>query len=283
MSLKTALVRFWNEFLVEPLHRVQEEQRAFLARPESRRPDWKVMAVLFTAALVLTAQQYLGGKGDGPERLAAWLRFFGLDGVAETLEGYLDDPINLDINGHIYWALFSFSTYVFIPALVIVLFFRERIRDYGAKVKGAFSSWWVYVVMFCIMAPLLLLVSLDAHFQTTYPFYKIGRDEPLWPNFWTWEMAYGLQFIGLEFFFRGFMVHGTKHRFGVYSIFVMMVPYCMIHYGKPMAETIGAILAGIALGFMSLKTRSIWMGAAIHMSVALSMDFLSMWRKGLLT
>jgi len=37
----------------------------------------------------------------------------------------------------------------------------------------------------------------------------------------------------------------------------------------------------VVLGFMSLKTRSIWMGAAIHMSVALSMDFLSMWRQGL--
>ena len=51
--------------------------------------------------------------------------------------------------------------------------------------------------------------------------------------------------------------------------------------GKPLPETCGAIVAGIVLGFMSLKTRSIWLGAAIHMSVALSMDFLSMWRKGL--
>jgi hypothetical protein len=31
---------------------------------------------------------------------------------------------------------------------------------------------------------------------------------------------------------------------------------------------------------MSLKTRSIWMGAALHVSVALSMDFASLWRKG---
>ncbi len=40
-----------------------------------------------------------------------------------------------------------------------------------------------------------------------------------------------------------------------------------------------AYIAGIVLGFMSLKTRSIWLGAAIHMSVALSMDFLSLWRQ----
>ena len=72
-----------------------------------------------------------------------------------------------------------------------------------------------------------------------------------------WECSYGLQFIGLEFFFRGFMVHGTRHRFGFYAVFVMMVPYCMIHYQKPMPETFGAIVAGIVLGFMSLKMRSI--------------------------
>ena len=62
-----------------------------------------------------------------------------------------------------------------------------------------------------------------------------------------WELAYGLQFIGLEFFFRGFMVHGTKHRFGFYAIFVMMVPYCMIHFRKPMPETCGAIVAGMVM------------------------------------
>jgi len=59
------------------------------------------------------------------------------------------------------------------------------------------------------------------------------------------------------------------------------VPYCMIHFRKPMPETFGTLVAGVVLGFLSLKTRSIWIGTAIHLSAALSMDFLSMWRKGL--
>jgi hypothetical protein len=33
---------------------------------------------------------------------------------------------------------------------------------------------------------------------------------------------------------------------------------------------------------MSLKTRSIWLGAVIHVTVALSMDFASMWRQGII-
>ena len=93
-------------------------------------------------------------------------------------------------------------------------------------------------------------------------------------------MLYATQFLSLEFFFRGFMVHGLRRRIGSAAIPVMMVPYCMIHFEKPLPETLAAIIAGLVLGFMSLRTRSIILGAAIHVSVALSMDFTSLWRKG---
>jgi membrane protease YdiL (CAAX protease family) len=97
-----------------------------------------------------------------------------------------------------------------------------------------------------------------------------------------WEALYLLQFISLEFFFRGFMVHGMKHRFGIYSVLVMTIPYCMIHFGKPLPETIAAIVAGIVLGTLSLKSRSILLGVCIHYSVGLMMDLAALWQKGLL-
>jgi membrane protease YdiL (CAAX protease family) len=271
------LSRLWRSLILEPWQRIDRENRDFLARPESRRPDWKVATVLLTAAVVLTLQEY---PGQNPELLAGWLDRLGLTSLGDHLRAFVG-PSTPRVNDLIYWALFSFATYFFIPSLVVVCLFRESIRNYGLKLRGAFTDWWLYVVFFAFMAGPLLVVSTNLHFQQTYPFYKVAAGEPLWPNFWRWEMCYGLQFIGLEFFFRGFMVHGTKHRFGFYAVFVMMVPYCMIHFRKPMPETFGAIGAGIVLGFMSLKTRSIWMGAAIHMSVALSMDFLSMWRQGM--
>jgi membrane protease YdiL (CAAX protease family) len=91
-----------------------------------------------------------------------------------------------------------------------------------------------------------------------------------------WEAFYFLQFVGLEFFFRGFMVHALKKHFGFYSVFVMMVPYCMIHFGKPLPEAFGAILAGIILGILSLKSNLIWLGVLLHFSVALAMDCFSL-------
>ena len=67
---------------------------------------------------------------------------------------------------------------------------------------------------------------------------------------------------------------------GAGAIFVMAVPYCMIHYGKPYLEAHGAIVAGIVLGSLAMRTRSIYSGFLVHITVAFSMDFLSLWRRG---
>ena len=97
-----------------------------------------------------------------------------------------------------------------------------------------------------------------------------------------WWFLYAAQFAALEFFFRGFMVHGLKDRVGYASIFVMMVPYNMIHLGNPMAEAVAAIGGGAVLGTLSLRTGSIWWGAALHIGIAGAMDVLALAHKGLL-
>ena len=56
----------------------------------------------------------------------------------------------------------------------------------------------------------------------------------------------------------------------------MVVPYCMVHFGKPVPEVVGAIFAGIILGTLALRTRSIWCGVLIHISVAWTMDLLAL-------
>ena len=67
---------------------------------------------------------------------------------------------------------------------------------------------------------------------------------------------------------------------GSLAIFVMVVPYATVHFTKPFAECMGSIIAGIALGTIALRTRSIWGGAALHATVGLSMDLLALARTG---
>jgi hypothetical protein len=56
----------------------------------------------------------------------------------------------------------------------------------------------------------------------------------------------------------------------------------MIHYGKPYLEAGGAVVAGIFLGSVSMKTKSIYSGFFLHITVALLMDILALSHRGAL-
>jgi uncharacterized protein len=272
-----ALSRWCNcisTFISKPLAEAEAERRQFQTSPEGTKADGRIITTLVSVAVLLTLQHYLL-KGD-------YFIFF-LESIQSNypdLAAYLFSEENFRLSYLMYWALGQTLLYVVIPVIQILFFFRQPLSDYGLKIGGFASLWWLYLAMLSVMVPIVLMVSQTESFQSTYPFYRGALNESMWPRFWIWESAYFLQFIGLEFFFRGYLLHGVKRRFGAYAIFVMMVPYCMIHFGKPMPETFAAIVAGVILGFMSLKTRSIWMGAALHVSVALTMDFCSLWRLG---
>ena len=257
------------------------QQESSLHAAEHPELDRKVIAVLLTTCIMLTLQNYVfrGGSFDQVPILLEWL---GAKDWADWMRQRTYAVQDRQLAQLLFWALGSIATYVFIPALVIRLVLRERVAAYGLNFRGILGSSWLYLVMFLFMVGPLALVSQTEAFQAKYPFYHLQPGEPFWPRLWIWEAAYVAQFFALEFFFRGFILHGLRQRLGIYAIFVMMVPYCMIHFGKPMAETFGAIGAGIVLGLMSLKTRSIWLGACLHVAVAMSMDFLSLWHKGLL-
>ena len=60
----------------------------------------------------------------------------------------------------------------------------------------------------------------------------------------------------------------------------MLIPYVAAHFGKPMLETLGAILAGLFLGYLAWEHRSFWLGVALHWGVALMMDLFALYRRG---
>ena len=157
---------------------------------------------------------------------------------------------------------------------------RERVRDYGLRLQGIGPHVRTYAVLFAIAAPVILAASFTASFQEKYPFYHPPAAHSLWPYMFAWWALYFLQFAALEFFFRGFLLHGLAPRLGWAAIFAMALPYNMLHYGKPMPEALAAIVGGIVLGTLSLKTKSIWWGVSLHISIALTMDICALWHLG---
>jgi len=84
--------------------------------------------------------------------------------------------------------------------------------------------------------------------------------------------------VGEEIFFRGFWLRAMR-AFGAGAIWSMVVPYCMIHYGKPYLEACAAVVAGVVLGSLAMRTRSIYAGFLVHGTVAILMDVLALYRR----
>jgi membrane protease YdiL (CAAX protease family) len=173
--------------------------------------------------------------------------------------------------------------YFVIPAGIIKFHWKADLKDFGLKFAIETGFWKLLAGCVALMLPLTYLMSLTSGFAAKYPFLHIYNGEPyIGQTLLIWELIYFLQFFGLEFFFRGFLVHSLKPSLGLYSIFAMTMPYCMIHFGKPPAETISAIVAGIFLGWLSYRNGSIWIGLILHCTVAFSMDILALINKGLI-
>jgi uncharacterized protein len=241
--------------------------------------DKKMVVVFITVALALTCNNFLS-DGTHPQWLERVLRTAGLGSLAHRLHDAMLVSNNRDFNQLAFWAVVMIVTYVVPPVLVIRFVFRERVRDYGLRIKGMSAHVRVYFVLFGIAFPLIVAASFTAAFQDKYPFLHPVAGRPLGPDLYWWWLLYWCQFVALEFFFRGFMLNGLAPRLGWAAIFAMTVPYNMLHYGKPMAEALAAIVGGIVLGTLALKTKSIWLGASLHISIALSMDLLALWHLG---
>jgi membrane protease YdiL (CAAX protease family) len=268
----------WEKLIGTTIREVEQEARTATAE-SPLGIDTKTVWVLVTVCVCLTLQNFtqsLYSAGEAADHVIGMA-----DGdTARHVQLWLYRQADFPEYRWTWWGIITTLTYFVFPVAVVKLVFRENLRDYGVKWKGALSSWPIYVGMLGIMLPLIYFVSFSPRFLVTYPMYGVSHGMKLPWQFWLFEVVYALQFCTLEFFFRGFMVHGLKHRFGVGSVFIMMVPYCMIHFQKPLPECCGSIVAGFALGLISLKTRSVWLGAALHISVAFTMDTFACIRKG---
>ncbi|MEZ4394203.1 MAG: CPBP family intramembrane glutamic endopeptidase [Polyangiales bacterium] len=272
--------RFFLETWME-VDRAAAEARA-RRQMEGKGYDWRPLVGFVVVAVVLTLQEYFGDRttwarfvnqglvidwGGGPGRAATHhLKVFGPQAWMNP-RGYSDlAPLG-------YWSFTRSLGYFALPVLVLRLW-GERVRDYGLRTKGFLSHAWIYALFFGIVLVAVVIVAGTSEFANYYPFYKDASRS--WKDFFMWEVIYAAQFFTLEFFFRGFMLFSGRESLGSGVIVAMVVPYCMIHFGKPWAEALAAILAGVVLGTLSLKTRSIWSGFLIHVTVAVSMDLAAM-------
>jgi membrane protease YdiL (CAAX protease family) len=237
-------------------------------KEEGKGYDYRPLIALAFGAVCLALMEYFG-QGDDLFDLVEWW--------SEDAHDELRDSRWFELSGHAYWALWRVLGYFVLPAVAMKLT-GERLRDNGLETKGFREHAWIYALGFYCVVVLVGAVSFEESFQDYYPFYRGSRHS--WLDFGIWEVLYAAQFFSLEFFFRGWWLRSMRAGLGSHAIFAMVVPYCMIHFGKPFPETLAAIAAGVFLGTLAMKTRSIWSGFLIHVSVAISMDLAALFQNG---
>lgn len=247
------------------------QARAALAA--AGKVDYRPLVAPALGVFVLALQEYFGKWGffDAAIRPA----------FAAFERMHPGGPVDLatwsGLYGQAWWGLCRVGGYLLPIALWPLLFPGERRRDCGLRLQGLRQHLWIYALALAVMVPLLLVVRRQPDFGAYYPFYRrAGRS---WADFLAWEAIYAAQFFALEAFFRGWWLHATR-TLGAASILGMVVPYTMIHFGKPWLEVSGAIVAGVLLGSLSARTRSIWAGFLVHATVGFLMDVLSLEHRG---
>jgi hypothetical protein len=172
-----------------------------------------------------------------------------------------------------------------------------------------------YFALLLLLLPLIALASTQHDFLQVYPkvqhlSFIDGFAHPAWPWKLLYELSYGLDFLGIELFFRGLLVigllrfvgqdasassdllrtspdllrHGPSrsgpslgprpHRSGpsLDSVLPMAAFYCTIHFGKPLGECISSFFGGLILGVLAANNRTILGGLIVHLGLAWLME-----------
>ena len=210
----------------------------------------------------------------------------GSAGFFRTLVGTAFDqhPWNVAF-GHFWWFGSSIALYLVMP-LILALATRGSFNErYGFQLGDWRAGLGITTLFLMVMLPGAWVASKLDSFKGMYPLagngaYLLnlggGKTQVSWALFLTYELAYFLYFIAWEFLFRGWMVHGLSPKWGRgAAILAQTAPFAVMHLGKPELEALGSIIAGVALGILSVRTRSFYYGALIHGVVAVWMDWLS--------
>jgi membrane protease YdiL (CAAX protease family) len=233
------------------------------ARQEIARFDGRWVAVVaFSCALIVTHQYYFHAPID-------FFRSFlhGINPEAVALYKFLLSHAA------------TFLLLFVVPLLFLTLMNRWSADDFSPLkytfTLGDFRLGWKLVLLFVAVcfafhaafAPAGVYPACQSHLIRQSIFYFV-----------LFEFFQCLYMVGFEYFFRGFVLIEASRIFGANALAITLLPYIIMKFGKPPFEIYTAILVGLALAYMTLRTRSFWYAAGAHALLATVVDVYEYWR-----
>ena len=222
-----------------------------------RELDRKVIVIFLSVAVLQTISWYFTSRN-----------FFRIN-----IFPHYQNNSDVYLYEYLYWFTTDFITLFILAILIIKFVIKEDLKDYGLQAGDYKAGLIISAIFLGVMLVIIWFVSATPDFAAKYPHLQSTKNS--WRDFYIYESGMLLYMIGWEFIWRGFMLFGLKEKFGYYSVLIQMIPFVILHNGKPVAETFGAIAGGIALGMLAFRTNSIYYCVFSHMGVMFSIDVIS--------
>ncbi len=164
--------------------------------------------------------------------------------------------------------------YLVVPLLSLpILRFSPRSVGFSLRSPGR----WLRDIglLYALMLPLVIWAASQPSFQRAYPYFGFAR-----LGLWPFVAGLAVRLAGMfcwEFILRGYLLFALERRIGAApAVAVQTIPFAILHFGKPLPEALGSIVAGISLGILALRSRSFIPGALLHFAVAATLDLLAL-------
>ncbi|TET54846.1 MAG: CPBP family intramembrane metalloprotease [Anaerolineales bacterium] len=155
-----------------------------------------------------------------------------------------------------YWPANSLFYWLVIPLVFIMIVYRERPSEYGFRL----GDWKAGLALTAAAwAGITLMMFVLARTDVLQSYYGSGND-----SLGTLILDKGLDLLGWEFLFRGFLLFALYRVCGPYAIILQAVPFTIAHWDKPELETLSCIFGGSAFGYVAWRTRSFLYPFLIH-------------------
>lgn len=225
---------------------------------EIKSLDKKAVTVFISSIIMLTISWYF----SNPEFFRDYFSFI------QSEEIVIEELISF-----LYWFIFDFILFFVVPFYIIKLIFKENLSEYGALLGNKRLGLFFLIIAAFVIIPIIIIVSNNSSFTSYFPLMNSAVDD--WKIFLVYELVFIAFIFSWEFIFRGFMLFGLEKKFGIYSVFIQMIPFVLLHSGKPFIETFASIFGGLFLGYLALRTRSMIYGFLIHAIILIALDIIA--------
>ena len=193
------------------------------------------------------------------EELDGLFRFLKRNGSETTIIVSATLFLTLEKYHPIWNEWFSNFVYYAVFPVLIILIMRKNPLDFGIRL-GSPRIWGLYVLVICLAAAVILYIfSFDT---SLHSYYRIDDF-----RFIVYFLTSCVSLSASEFIYRGFLLFGLKEKFREGSILLQMIPFALLHLGKPELETLSTVFTGILFGYVAYRGKSYWTAFIIHLFI----------------